>query len=139
MKFGIFLKLVAESIRFAVQVLTTNLLRTTLSLLGVTIGIFLIITVFTFVDSLERNIKDSLNFLGSDVVTVDKFPFGDRPNPDYPWWKYFRRPNNRYVEFEYLEASLKNAAAVTIVGRANTTVKKGSSSYNNTDIWGGYL
>ncbi len=136
MKFGIFLKLVVESIRFAVQVLTTNLLRTTLSLLGVTIGIFLIITVFTFVDSLERNIKEGLNFLGSDVVTVDKFPFGDGPDPDYPWWKYFRRPNNRYSEFEYLEANLKNAAAVTIVGRANTTVKKGSSSYNNTDIWG---
>lgn len=136
MKFGIFLKLVAESIRFAVQVLTTNLLRTTLSLLGVTIGIFLIITVFTFVDSLERNIKDGLNFLGSDVVTVDKFPFGDGPNPDYPWWKYFRRPNNRYTEFEYLESNLKNAAAVTIVGRANTTVKRGSSSFNGTDVWG---
>lgn len=54
MKIGIFLKLLVESIRFAIQVLTTNLLRTTLSLLGVTVGIMLIIAVFTMVDSLEK-------------------------------------------------------------------------------------
>ena len=104
---GIFLKLIAESIRFAWQVLVTNVLRTTLSLLGVTIGIFLIIGVFTMVDSLERNIRDSLDFLGSNVITVDKFPF--EPQPNYPWWKYFRRPNNRYSEYEFLQANLENA------------------------------
>lgn len=136
MRLGIFLKLFGESVRFAIQVLTTNLLRTTLSLLGVTIGIMLITLVFTLVDSLEKNIKDSLNFLGSNVVTVDKFPFGDGPDPDYPWWKYFRRPNNNYGEFEFLSANLKNASAITIVGRASTTLKKGSSSLSGTDLWG---
>ncbi|WP_090257881.1 ABC transporter permease [Roseivirga pacifica] len=135
MRLGIFLKLMGESIRFAVQVLTTNLLRTTLSLLGVTIGIMLIIAVFTMVDSLEKNIKDSLDFLGSNVVTVEKFPFGG-PDPNYPWWKYFRRPNNNYAEYEFLSANLRNAAAVTIVGRASTTVKYASSSLNSVDLWG---
>lgn len=136
MRFGIFLKLMGESIRFAIQVLTTNLLRTTLSLLGVTIGIMLIISVFTMVDSLEKNIRDSLDFLGSNVVTVDKFPFGTGPDPNYPWWKYFRRPNNSYSEFEFLQANLKNAAAITIVGQASTTARYGSSSLGSTDIWG---
>ena len=131
---GIFLKLVAESIRFAWQVLVTNVLRTTLSLLGVTIGIFLIIGVFTMVDSLEKNIRSSLDFLGSNVITVDKFPF--EPSPNYPWWKYFRRPNNRYGEFEFLQANLQNAEAVTIVANRSSTVKKGNSSLSNTDIYG---
>ena len=131
---GIFLKLIAESIRFAWQVLVTNVLRTTLSLLGVTIGIFLIIGVFTMVDSLERNIRDSLDFLGSNVITVDKFPF--EPQPNYPWWKYFRRPNNRYSEYEFLQANLQNASAVTIVADRRATVKKGNSSLSNTDIFG---
>uniref|UniRef100_UPI004047BD46 ABC transporter permease n=2 Tax=Roseivirga sp. TaxID=1964215 RepID=UPI004047BD46 len=133
---GIFLKLLGESIRFAWQVLSTNLLRTMLSLLGVTIGIMLIIAVFTVVDSLEKNIKESLDFLGSNVVTVDKFPFGTGPDPDYPWWKYFRRPNNSYKEYEYMTANLKNAAAVTIVARRATTVKNGSSSISGIDIYG---
>ncbi|OEK04202.1 ABC transporter permease [Roseivirga misakiensis] len=136
MRLGIFLKLIGESVRFAIQVLTTNLLRTTLSLLGVTIGIMLITLVFTLVDSLEKNVKDSLDFLGSNVVTVDKFPFGTGPDPNYPWWKYFRRPNNNYGEYEFLNANLKSASAVTIVGRASTTIKKGSSSLSGTDLWG---
>lgn len=135
MRLGIFLKLMGESIRFAIQVLTTNLLRTTLSLLGVTIGIMLIIAVFTMVDSLEKNIKDSLDFLGSNVVTVDKFPF-EFDDPNFPWWKYFRRPNNSFSEYEFLQANLKNASAITIVGRSNTTVRYGSSSISGTDIWG---
>lgn len=135
MRLGIFLKLLAESIRFAMQVLTTNLLRTTLSLLGVTIGIMLIISVFTMVDSLEKNIKDSLDFLGSNVVTVNKFPY-EFDNPEFPWWRYFRRPNNNYGEYEFLQANLKNAAAITIVGQANTTVKYLNSSLSGTDIWG---
>jgi len=131
---GIFLKLLVESIRFAWQVLTTNVLRTMLSLLGVTIGIFMIISVFTFVDSLERNIRDSLDFLGSNVITVDKFPFD--PQPDYPWWKYFRRQNNRYSEFEFLSENLQNAAAVTIVASRSTTVKMKNSSLSGIDIYG---
>ena len=124
----------AESIRFAWQVLTTNVLRTMLSLLGVTIGILMIIGVFTFVDSLEKNIRDSLDFLGSNVVTVNKFPFDTQPN--YPWWKYFRRPNNKYSEYEFLEANLKNAKAVSISAQANTTVKRKSSSISGIDIYG---
>jgi putative ABC transport system permease protein len=136
---GIFLKLLAESVRFAWQVLTTNVLRTMLSLLGVTIGIMLIIAVFTVVDSLEKTIKDNLDFLGSNVVTVDKFSFGvgeGGPDPDYPWWKFFRRPNNSYKEFEYLSANLKNAAAVTIVANRSTTVKRNNSSIGGIDIYG---
>ena len=134
MKSGIFFKLFVESFKFAFRVLTTNLLRTVLSLLGVTIGIMLIIAVFTMVDSLEKNIKSSLNFLGSNIVTVQKFPFDT--SSEYPWWKYFRRPNNRYSEFEYLAVNLKHAAAATFVGRATTTVKRKNSSMNDTDIWG---
>lgn len=131
---GIFLKLLIESIRFAWQVLTANVLRTMLSLLGVTIGIFMIIGVFSFVDSLEKNIRGSLDFLGSNVITIDKFPF--EPQPNYPWWKYFRRPNNRYSEFEFLSENLENAAAVTIVANRSTTVKRKSSSLSGIDMYG---
>src|SRR5690606_2949019 len=46
-----------ESFQFAWRALRSNLMRTILSLLGVTVGIFAIITVLTFVDSLEKNIK----------------------------------------------------------------------------------
>ena len=96
----------------------------------------LIIAVFTFVDSLEKNVKDSLDFLGSNVVRVDKFPFGTGPDPNFPWWKYFRRPNNNYGEYEFLQANMQSALAVSISGQRSTTVKRNNSSINSVDIYG---
>ena len=66
------LKIFRESFRFAAQALIGNRLRTFLSLLGVTIGIFAIVSVFAVVDSLERNIRDSVESLGDNVVFVNK-------------------------------------------------------------------
>ena len=81
----LFLKLFRESILFAFNALIVNKLRTFLSLLGISIGIFTIITVFTIIDSLERNVQQSVQKLGNDVIYVQKWPwaFGS----DYPWWK----------------------------------------------------
>src|SRR6478736_134394 len=90
--------LIRESISFAISSLVMNKLRTFLSLLGITIGIFAIIIVFTIVDSLEQNLRKSVQSLGDDVVFVQKWPwtFG----PDYPWWKYMNRPVPGYPELE---------------------------------------
>jgi putative ABC transport system permease protein len=122
-----FLRQLLESFRFAWQALKSNLTRTTLSLLGVTVGIFAIVAVFTIVDSLERGIKDSLSFIGDKVIYVQKWPwlFGD----DYPWWRYFQWPEPSYDEYKYLYANLENASAVAVMDfRGATTLKNGSSS-----------
>lgn len=116
------------------QALKSNLTRTILSLLGVTVGIFAIIAVFTLVDSLEKNIKSSFSFLGSNVVTVNRFQFVG--GPDYPWWKYFRRPYNTFDEYTFLRDKLKSAESVAFSASANTTVQAGSNSYKGTDLTG---
>ena len=86
----IYLKLFMESVGFSLTELTTNKLRTLLSLLGITIGIFSIITVFTLVDSLELKIRSSVEDLGDNVIFVQKWPwkFGGA----YNWWDYMARP-----------------------------------------------
>jgi putative ABC transport system permease protein len=96
----IYIKLIRESIIFAFRALAVNKLRTILSLLGITIGIFTIILVFTVVDSLEKNVRDSVESLGDNVIYVQKWPwaFGS----DYPWWKYWQRPVPDYKEMEQL-------------------------------------
>ena len=66
------IRLTLESFRFAWDALKSNLLRTILSLLGVTVGIFAIIAVFTVVDSLEANIRSSLDFVGDKIISVQK-------------------------------------------------------------------
>lgn len=123
-----FFFLTFESFRFAWQALRENLLRTVLSLLGVTIGIFSIIGVYTMVDSLESNIKGSLSSIGSNVIYVQKWPwlFG---NGDYPWWKYFRRPEAKYEEFKYLKENLEHTHAVAMMDfQGGVSCKKGNNS-----------
>ncbi len=124
------LRLISESLGFAWKALKSNLLRTILSLLGVTIGIFSIIAVLTIVDSLEKNIRDSFNFLGSDIIYLDKWPFTGGNSRD--WWKDFiKRPNVSYNEYRFLKTNLKTGSHVSIYAFANEiTVKAGNNGIN---------
>jgi len=121
------IKQIIESLRFATSALRANVLRTILSLLGVTIGIFAVIGVFTMVDSLEKSIKESFSFLGANIIRVDRFPFVFN-DPDFPWWEFFRRPAPDYNEYLFLENNLRNASAVCIFAEAGTLLKQGSNS-----------
>lgn len=127
-----------ESFRFAWRALKSNLLRTILSLLGVTIGIFAIITVLTLVDSLEKNIKDSLNFLGTGVIYIEKWPFLADNSGEYKWWDFWRRPNSSYNEFKFLQENLKNYSGISIfAGRGNQVVKYNNNSIGQVRLVGG--
>ncbi|MCJ8165395.1 ABC transporter permease [Pontibacter sp. E15-1] len=131
----IYLRLIAESFRFAWQALRANMLRTFLSLLGVTIGIFAIISVFTLVDSLERNVRDSMSFIGDKVIYVQKWPWAFGGN--YPWWKYFQRPEPSVREFRLLEDRITNSAGVAIfASRGNNTFKHRNNSYSEANLMG---
>lgn len=131
------LRLVIESFGFAWRALKSNVLRTILSLLGVTIGIFAIIAVLTLVDSLEKNIKDSLNFLGSGVIYIQKMPFTADADGVYKWWEFIRRPSPRYTDFKFLEATLRNSSSVSIVaGRGNMTIKRNTNSISQIGLRG---
>ncbi|SIT89985.1 ABC transporter permease [Pontibacter indicus] len=131
----IYLRLIAESFRFAWQALRANLLRTILSLLGVTIGIFAIISVFTLVDSLERNVRDSMSFIGDKVLYVEKWPwsFGG----EYPWWKYFKRPQPNIHEYRQLDRNLTNDAGVAIfANRGSSLFKHRNNSFKDAGLMG---
>ena len=124
----LFLRLLKESFVFSFNALIANPVRTVLSLLGVTIGIFTIISVLSTVDSLEKSIKDNLSFLGTDNLRVEKWPW-DFNNPSYEWWKFFRRPEPTYREYEFLKDNLVNAEAVEILtSREGVNVKYSNNS-----------
>jgi putative ABC transport system permease protein len=133
------IRLIYESLGFAWRALKSNILRTVLSLLGVTIGIFSIIAVLTLVDSLEKNIRDSFNFLGSDVIYVGKWPFTGGNGRD--WWKeYLMRPNVSYAEYKFLKANLKTSQTVSIFADVGgITVKSGNSGVSQITLKGADL
>jgi putative ABC transport system permease protein len=91
-----FADIIANSLRMALLELWKNKLRTFLSLFGITIGIFCIIGVLATVNSLEYNIQREIRSLGTNTLYVDKWEYGG--GPDYPWWKYVKRPSPQYEE-----------------------------------------
>jgi putative ABC transport system permease protein len=127
-----FLNLLRESIAFAFHALRVNRLRTMLSLLGITIGIFAIIAVFTAVDSMERKVRSSLESLGENVIFVQKWPwtFG----PDYPWWKYMNRPVPKIRDAEEILRRSETASAAVFNGYIRKTIFYKSSFVENAQL-----
>ena len=105
-----FARILFEGAMQAWQQLSANKLRSFLSLLGVTIGIFCIIGVKSAVNSLEDNIRGSMSRLGNDVIYLDRFSWGEDPGANF--WKWMRRPNFSYDEYLTLKDNLSNASEV---------------------------
>jgi len=100
-------KIILESIGQALQQLKGNRLRSFLSLLGISIGIFCIIGVLSAVDSLEDNVRGSLEKLGNNIVYVKKWPWADASND---WWNYMKRPNPDHEDYEAVLARSRYAS-----------------------------
>ena len=123
-----------ESFLTAYAFLKINKLRTFLTLFGITIGIFAIISVFTIIDSLDRTIRDSLSSLGDDIIYIEKWPWTPPPGEEYAWWKYLKRPVPDYDEYEHLKRNMTSAKAVAFSIRSRKTVSFKDESLKNTTI-----
>lgn len=130
---GRFFRIQLESIRQALQALKANKMRTFLSLLGIMIGIFCIISVLSAVNSLEQSIKSGFGELGNDVLIIDVMPWDEDPGDNY--WTWIKRPFPSYDDYEDLKRRLPNfekmAYATFVAGK---TVK-----YRSSSVQGGFL
>lgn len=129
------IKIIYEAIRQALQSMLGNKLRTFLSLLGITIGVFCIIAVQSAVDSLQNNIVDGFSELGSDVIYIDKMPWNEDPGQNY--WKYAKRPDPSYKDFELMTTQVDAAdkAAYTVF-TGGKTIKHKSNNVSNAFVMG---
>ena len=92
------LRLFKEGLVMAVNSVVVNKLRTFLSLFGITIGIFCIISVFTVIDWMAKSIHDSINEMGNNVVYIQKFPWSFDPN--LKWWDIIKWPAVSLQDFQ---------------------------------------
>jgi len=128
----LYLRLIKESFYFAINALRNNKLRTFLSLLGVTVGIFSIIAVLAAVDSLDRQIKDQLSGLDKNTMYIAKFSFGPTT---VPRWKRQSFPEVSYDEYKYLKESLSDAEHVGYqLFVMRETIKYESNSVTNVNV-----
>mgnify|MGYP003497838813 FL=1 len=91
----------SNSLLLTLRELKVNKLRTALSLTGIAFGIFCIIGVLAAVNSLERNIQNEVNSLGSNTVYIDKWDYSGGPNQ--PFWKMRARPVMKFEEKDLIK------------------------------------
>ena len=130
----ILFRLFQESLRFAWHALTNNRLRTFLSLLGVTIGILAIISVFTVVDSLEDNVRSSVDKLGTDVIYIQKWPWGADDGGEYKWWEFWKRPQVKQEELPKLQSLCQKTDAIAFMISSRRNLKVGSNSIEGVEV-----
>ncbi|GAC1444393.1 MAG: ABC transporter permease [Sediminibacterium sp.] len=128
------LSILWNSFRMALQELRVNKLRTFLSLFGITIGIFCIIGVLATVDSLERKVQNDIKSFGNNTIYIDKWNYSG--GPDYPWWKYVKRPQMKYEEMKFIKVKSQLAANAAIFVSSNVNLNYKDNILNNVNLYG---
>ena len=115
------INILSSSLRLTMQELMVNKLRTSLSLIGISFGIFCIIGVLATVNSLEVNIQNQIKSLGTNTVYIDKWDYNG--GPDYPWWKFINRPVPKYDEVKLIRERSQLASSIAFQIDANINVE----------------
>lgn len=110
----VFFKILQEGFLLALQELWANKLRSFLSVLGISIGIFCVISVLMMVESLQRNVKSAFSALGDDVVFIDRFPWDG--GGGIKWWELIQRPHPNFRDFKAVqEVSTASSSTIRII------------------------
>jgi putative ABC transport system permease protein len=128
----LYFRLLNESLSFAFNALRTNKLRTMLSLLGVTVGIFSIIAVLAAVDSMDKKITKDLSDMDRNTIYLMRFSFGPS---DIPRWKRQQFPDVSYEEYEYLRRSVSDIDKMSFnLFSRNENIKYESKTVNSIRV-----
>ncbi len=123
-----------NSFKLAFSELRANTLRTVLSLLGVTFGIFCIIGVLATVDSLKRKVQGDIKQVGSNSIYLDKWEYGGGDN--YPWWKYVSRPVPKFEEVRFIREKSQLTGNIAFFCSQNGNASYGDNILSNINFFG---
>ncbi len=128
------LQILGNSLRLTLQELRVNKLRTALSLTGVAFGIFCIIGVLATVNSLEHNIQNEVNGLGSNTIYIDKWEYSG--GPDKPFWKFRARPRMKYDEVALLKQRSELVDEISFLMRSGGNISYKDDVVQNASVYG---
>jgi putative ABC transport system permease protein len=128
------LQILGNSLRLTLQELRVNKLRTGLSLTGVAFGIFCIIGVLATVNSLEYNIQNEVNSLGSNTIYIDKWEYSG--GPDKPWWKFRARPTMKYEEVALIKQRSELLDNISFLMQTQGTIGYRDDVIQNISVYG---
>jgi putative ABC transport system permease protein len=83
---------------------------------------------------MESSIRTSINSLGNNVLFVQKWPWSMSNN--YPWWKYWRRPEPRINELREIQHKSNTAGSAVYMFGFSRTVKYAGNAIEDAEIIG---
>jgi len=101
---------IAEVFRQAFDSIRANKLRSSLTLLAISVGVFAIISANTAVLVLDTYFKDTLSLMGGDVITISKTPAISMGPRD--WERYRNRDDITIEQMERLQNLSEKASEV---------------------------
>jgi putative ABC transport system permease protein len=128
------LEIVWTSFKMALQEFRSNKLRTFLSLLGITFGIFCIISVLSTISSMQLAVNNDLKSFGTKTIYIDKWQYSG--GPDFPWWKYVKRPVPKIEEATLLRLKVPDAQHIDFEIDNTGNVDYGDNSLSGVQYYG---
>ena len=129
-----YLEIIWTSFKMALQEFRSNKLRTFLSLLGITFGIFCIISVLSTISSMQLAVNNDLKSMGNKTIYIDKWQYGG--GPDYPWWKYVKRPVPKYDEMKQIRLKVPDASHIAYNINTSSNVDFADNSLTGVTYYG---
>ena len=110
-----------EGLLIAFRALRANKVRTSLTMLGIFIGITVVVLMSTAIKGIDNSFQDGISALGSDVLYVDKWAWFS--NED--WWRLRNRRSIDMADYEKFKELARLPLAIAPVINARQTVKFG--------------
>jgi putative ABC transport system permease protein len=129
-----YLEIIGSSFKIALQEFRANKLRTFLSLLGITFGVFCIISVLSTISSMQLAVNDNLKSLGNKTVYIDKWQYAG--GPDDPWWKFIKRLTPKFEEVKLLRLKVPDAPHIAFGIQNSGNIDLGDNSLTGVTYYG---
>jgi putative ABC transport system permease protein len=108
-----------EGLLIAFRALRSNKVRTSLTMLGIFIGITVVVLMSTAIKGIDNSFQQGISALGSDVLYIDKWAWFS--NED--WWRLRNRKNIDMEDYEKFKELARLPIAVAPVINSRQTVK----------------
>ena len=131
-----FKNILKESFWMAIDAIRQNKLRSMLTLLGISIGVFSVIGVMTAIRTLESSVQSGLNVFAANTFVIQKYPSIQIGRSDK---KIRNRKNIDYDQYKKLKERAKLPVLISVSeGSSIRNVKyKDKSLKNYVDLLGG--
>jgi putative ABC transport system permease protein len=110
-----------DAIRLALAQIWAQKLKSSFTLLGVTIGVMFLIAVVSIVEGMSKYMEDDFagRLLGVNTFTLKRFPWFEGNTTEEMWREWQRRPRVYYSDLEFVKSLLPQGTRYAVESQNN--------------------